>query len=157
MLKLQPGLTRSAPGVSCCITDVCRQARRPKAIGFTVETPAADVVDFGTEFSVDVAGGASEVHVFEGLVQVQPRSTEWHEATGSAVDLRTSQAVMIDNARPSSPSRSNWRRTGSSARSTSLLAGTRALSNGSHLWRFTGWRSAIRGSLACRHNTRALC
>ncbi len=65
----------------------------PDGVGFVVETPKAEVIDFGTEFSVDVADGASEVHVFEGLVRVQPKSR-----TGNAVDLRTSQAVMIDNA-----------------------------------------------------------
>jgi hypothetical protein len=69
----------------------------PEGVGFTVETPEAEVVDFGTEFSVDVAGGASEVHVFEGLVRVQPRSPTG-EKMGGSVDLRTSQAVMIDNA-----------------------------------------------------------
>ena len=51
----------------------------PEGVGFTVETPEAEVVDFGTEFSVDVAGGASEVHVFEGRVRVQPRSPSWRE------------------------------------------------------------------------------
>ena len=44
----------------------------PEGIGFTVETPEAEVVDLGTEFSVDVEGGASEVHVFDGLVRVNP-------------------------------------------------------------------------------------
>lgn len=68
----------------------------PEGVGFAVETPEAEVVDFGTEFSVDVAGGASEVHVFEGRVRVQPRSPSGAK-TGNAVDLRTSQAVMIDN------------------------------------------------------------
>jgi ferric-dicitrate binding protein FerR (iron transport regulator) len=68
----------------------------PEGVGFTVETPEAEVVDFGTEFSVDVAGGASEVHVFEGRVRVQPRSPSGAKK-GNAVDLRTSQAVMIDN------------------------------------------------------------
>jgi ferric-dicitrate binding protein FerR (iron transport regulator) len=68
----------------------------PEGIGFTVETPEAEVVDFGTEFSLDVAGGSSEVHVFEGRVRVQARSLSG-ERTGDAVDLRTSQAVMIDN------------------------------------------------------------
>ncbi len=69
----------------------------PEGVGFTVETPEAEVVDFGTEFSVDVDGGASEVHVFEGLVRVQPRSPTG-EKMGDSVDLRSSQAVMIDNA-----------------------------------------------------------
>jgi len=69
----------------------------PEGIGFTVETPDAEVIDFGTEFSVDVESGASEVHVFEGLVRVQPRSRK-DGKVGKAVELQTSQAVKIDNA-----------------------------------------------------------
>ncbi len=69
----------------------------PEGIGFTVETLAAEVIDFGTEFSVEVESSASEVHVFEGMVRVLPRSPSGTK-TGSAVDLRTSQAVMIDHA-----------------------------------------------------------
>lgn len=66
----------------------------PEGIGFAVETPEAEVVDFGTEFSVDVESGTSEVHVFNGLVRVQPRSKEGIES-GDAVDLRTAQAIKI--------------------------------------------------------------
>ncbi len=69
----------------------------PAGVGFTVETPEADVIDFGTEFSVDVESGTSEVHVFDGLVRVQPRTRKGGEAR-DAVDLRTSQAVKIDDA-----------------------------------------------------------
>ena len=68
-----------------------------EGVGFTVDTPDAEVVDFGTEFSVDVESGASEVHVFEGLVRVQPRSRKDGKA-GQAVDLYSTQAVKIDNA-----------------------------------------------------------
>jgi hypothetical protein len=74
----------------------------PEGIGFTVETPAAEVIDFGTEFSVEVESGASEVHVFEGMVRVLPRSPSGTK-TGSAVDLRTSQAVMIDHVSDKMP------------------------------------------------------
>ena len=69
----------------------------PEGVGFTVDTPDAEVIDFGTEFSVDVESGASEVHVFEGLVRVQPRLRKDGKA-GQAVDLQSSQAVKIDNA-----------------------------------------------------------
>jgi hypothetical protein len=69
----------------------------PEGIGFTVDTPDAEVIDFGTEFSVDVESGASEVHVFEGLVHVQPRSLKDGRA-GQAVSLQSSQAVKIDKA-----------------------------------------------------------
>ncbi|KAA5542702.1 iron dicitrate transport regulator FecR [Roseiconus nitratireducens] len=67
----------------------------PEGVGFTVETPEAEVIDFGTEFSVDVSASASEVHVFEGLVRVQPRS-RGDIAAANAVDLRASQAVKIE-------------------------------------------------------------
>lgn len=66
----------------------------PEGTGFTVETPEAEVIDFGTEFSVDVESGASEVHVFEGLVRVLPRSHDGEKAR-QPIDLRTSQAVQV--------------------------------------------------------------
>jgi hypothetical protein len=68
----------------------------PEGIGFTVETPEAEVVDFGTEFSVDVEGDASEVHVFDGLVRVSPRGE--NKRTANFIDLRTQQAVRIEKS-----------------------------------------------------------
>ena len=65
----------------------------PEGIGFTVETPEAEVVDFGTEFSVEVGSGESEVHVFDGHVRVQPKASPDQQA--ETVDLRTDQAVRI--------------------------------------------------------------
>lgn len=46
--------------------------------GFIIETPGADVVDLGTEFGVGVDGlsGDSEVHVFDGRVDVHSRGSE---------------------------------------------------------------------------------
>ncbi|MEM1442919.1 MAG: LamG-like jellyroll fold domain-containing protein [Verrucomicrobiota bacterium] len=45
----------------------------PEGIGFTVETPSAEVIDFGTEFAIEVGGDrSSEVHVFDGAVDVKP-------------------------------------------------------------------------------------
>lgn len=70
----------------------------PAGVGFTVETPEAEVVDFGTEFSVDVENSASEVHVFDGLVRVQPRTSD--NKKSQSIDLRTDQAVRIDKSRP---------------------------------------------------------
>lgn len=65
--------------------------------GFTVETPEVEVIDFGTEFSVDVEGGASEVHVFDGLVRVHPGASQRRGLLRS-VDLQASQAVRITDA-----------------------------------------------------------
>lgn len=69
----------------------------PEGIGFSVETPEAEVVDFGTEFSIDVETGTSEVHVFNGLVRVHPRSKVGGEQR-DAVDLRTAQAIKIGDS-----------------------------------------------------------
>ncbi|MDA0808872.1 MAG: FecR domain-containing protein [Planctomycetota bacterium] len=69
----------------------------PEGVGFTVETPEAEVVDFGTEFSVDVEAGTSEVHVFDGLVRVQPRT--WTDGiTREAIDLRADHAIKIEDS-----------------------------------------------------------
>jgi hypothetical protein len=47
-----------------------------QAIGFTVATPCADVVDLGTEFGVTVAvDGRTDVHVLNGKVEVRPPSS----------------------------------------------------------------------------------
>jgi len=67
-----------------------------EGVGFTVETPEAEVIDFGTEFSVDVESGTSEVHVFEGLVRVQPRSRGNVDAS-EGVDLHAFQAMRIED------------------------------------------------------------
>ncbi|MEM1227114.1 MAG: LamG-like jellyroll fold domain-containing protein [Planctomycetota bacterium] len=68
----------------------------PEGIGFTVQTPEAEVVDFGTEFSVDVQSGASEVHVFDGLVRVHP-GRAMTEESAAAIDLKASQAVRVSD------------------------------------------------------------
>jgi len=65
----------------------------PAAKGFTVQTPEADVIDHGTEFGVEVKEGfGSEVHVFEGEVEVKSRTVE-----NDTVRLFTDQATRIDD------------------------------------------------------------
>jgi ferric-dicitrate binding protein FerR (iron transport regulator) len=45
----------------------------PQASGFTIDTPSATITDLGTEIGVVVERrGTSEVHVFEGKVEVRP-------------------------------------------------------------------------------------
>ena len=71
----------------------------PEASGFRVETPSANIVDFGTEFSIDVDDDHSEIHVFDGHVQVQPFATaSGNKPAGASnvIDLKTSQAVRIN-------------------------------------------------------------
>lgn len=43
----------------------------PGAEGFTVNTPAGEVVDFGTRFGLEVAGDRLRAEVFEGRIDVQ--------------------------------------------------------------------------------------
>ena len=64
-----------------------------------METPEADVVDFGTEFSVEVGRGESEVHVFQGHVQVKPKADKMRQPSEPIdlrpIDVRTEQAIRI--------------------------------------------------------------
>ena len=61
-------------------------------IGFTIETPDAEVVDYGTIFSVEVQPeSASEVHVFEGEVEVKPIADRQ-----ASIRLFTDQATRIE-------------------------------------------------------------
>ena len=63
----------------------------PQGHGFTVKTPNAEVVDFGTEFGVEVGSdNQSEVHVFEGEVEV--KTEEWSE---EPVRLYGDQATRV--------------------------------------------------------------
>jgi hypothetical protein len=64
-----------------------------QAIGFTVETPTAKVVDLGTEFGVDVDDQGTAVHVFEGRVVAQFAG----ESGGAQrrIELKTSEAARF--------------------------------------------------------------
>ena len=68
----------------------------PEGVGFTVGTPDAEVVDYGTEFAVEVVGQhSSEVHVFRGEVEVQPKQ---RDTSIDPVRLVTNQATRIDHS-----------------------------------------------------------
>jgi hypothetical protein len=70
------------------------------AVGFTVETPTAQVVDLGTEFGVTAGEGASEVHVFEGEVLVttanEPDPLLLRERRASRIDRMTGTPTGVD-------------------------------------------------------------
>lgn len=67
-----------------------------EGVGFTVETPDAEVVDYGTEFAIEVVGqGSSEVHVFQGEVEVHPKQ---QDTAIDPVRLVTNQATRIDHS-----------------------------------------------------------
>ena len=71
-----------------------------EAAGFTVRTPASDVIDLGTEFAVKVErNGATEVHVLEGEVAFGKPGTPQE----SAELLTAGKAVRYDLARQLEP------------------------------------------------------
>lgn len=63
----------------------------PQAKGFTIRTSRLQLIDRGTEFGLRVdRGGAAEVHVFQGRVELQ--------ASGASRDLIDGTAVRLDSA-----------------------------------------------------------
>jgi hypothetical protein len=71
-----------------------------EAAGFTVRTPASDVVDLGTEFAVVVErGGATELHVLEGEVAYGKPGVRQETADL----LAAGKAVRYDQPKESAP------------------------------------------------------
>ena len=65
----------------------------PSGQGFTVVTPEVDVVDQGTEFGLEVgAGGKTEVHVFDGWVDVVDKEHE----EGKPLPITAGLAIAAD-------------------------------------------------------------
>ncbi|MEM7014529.1 MAG: LamG-like jellyroll fold domain-containing protein [Verrucomicrobiota bacterium] len=79
----------------------------PEGVEFTIETPSAEVIDYGTEFAVGVGrDGASEVHVFQGEVEVQPRMEQsepvrlfTHAATRVEMESSVPMGIELDETR----------------------------------------------------------
>ncbi len=66
-----------------------------RAVGFTVRTPQAVIVDLGTDFGVSVdQDGTTEAHVFTGRVEVAVR-TEATETVQAPKELHVGQAARI--------------------------------------------------------------
>ncbi|HSA12849.1 MAG TPA: FecR family protein [Candidatus Paceibacterota bacterium] len=67
----------------------------PRAVGFTVETPAGKIIDRGTRFGVNVASnGVTETRVFEGKVDVRPAKA----GNGNEESVKQGGAVLLDPA-----------------------------------------------------------
>jgi hypothetical protein len=78
-------------------------ARVPEsAIGFTIETPAGEIIDLGTEFGVHVrADGGMETHVFEGEVEVAlPRQSPRRLTAGTALNVSSTGIAREAPANP---------------------------------------------------------
>ena len=92
-----PATLELTDAMSCSLVRGTLVADVPKsAIGFTVHTPDAKVVDFGTRFGVSTGeDGKYHVQVLEGLVEVSPNATKEAKKlrAGESVDtgLRRSQ------------------------------------------------------------------
>jgi hypothetical protein len=65
--------------------------------GFAVTTPDGSVIDLGTQFGVEVLDGQTRTEVFQGQVELQPRSAAESLTTlsaGQAADLFVSAATI---------------------------------------------------------------
>lgn len=77
----------------------CRRGRLtaevpPQARGFRISTPQLGVEDLGTSFGLAVTDQRTEVHVFDGAVEVQTT------AGGTKNALREGRGVVVENAKP---------------------------------------------------------
>ncbi|MEM9416686.1 MAG: FecR domain-containing protein [Planctomycetota bacterium] len=67
----------------------------PAATGFTVHTPAGDIVDVGTTFGVEVIDGVTtEAEVIDGLIRVAATTADG--GLTAFVDVTDDQAVRLD-------------------------------------------------------------
>ena len=94
-----------------------RGPRAEAATGFRVEIPNATVIDLGTDFAIEaVQGKKSEVHVFNGEVQINLRGSKTsgasplHLTTGEAtrIDYQTGMPSGIDLDEQRFPAKSGW-------------------------------------------------
>ncbi|HEY1171213.1 MAG TPA: LamG-like jellyroll fold domain-containing protein [Verrucomicrobiae bacterium] len=70
----------------------------PHARGFKLGTPKGDIVDLGTDFGLDLSDAASELHVFNGEVELyQPQAQMRKLTTGAAADLTQSAKALVAN------------------------------------------------------------
>ena len=70
----------------------------PHARGFRLGTPKGDIVDLGTDFGLDLTGNSSELHVFNGEVELyQPQAQMRKLLGGSAADLNEKTKAIPAN------------------------------------------------------------
>lgn len=79
-----------------CTAGKLRATVPPHAQGFTIRSPKLHLVDRGPEFGLQVgAGGRTEVHVFQGKVELHDPETG--ERTPPHTELTTGQSVRLDS------------------------------------------------------------
>jgi hypothetical protein len=86
-----------------CARGKLRARVPPHAQGFAVGSPAVNLIDRGTEFGLDVRGGKTEVHVFEGKVDLYDPGAD--PKAPPRTELTTGQGLSVDGAggRPVTP------------------------------------------------------
>ncbi|MCF6313999.1 MAG: FecR domain-containing protein [Verrucomicrobiales bacterium] len=71
-----------------CLSGKVRAHVPPAARGFILRTPKGDIVDLGTDFAVDISDQQSQVHVFEGEIEVHQKEQQVRSlTTGQGFEL----------------------------------------------------------------------
>lgn len=76
-----------------CLRGKVRAHVPPAARGFILRTPKGDIVDLGTDFAVDISDRQSQVHVFEGEIEL-------HQKEQQVRSLRTGQGFELVSRSP---------------------------------------------------------
>ena len=89
-----------------CVRGKLRATVPAQAHGLTIGSPALDLVDLGTEFGMQVDGqDKTEVHVFEGKVELQNTAAERQALVPK--ELTTGQGVRVEGANVLRPIKAN--------------------------------------------------
>jgi hypothetical protein len=69
-----------------------------QAVGFTLDTPTTQIVDLGTEFGVEIAGGGTtEVQVFRGKVELFPNARDNpSQSAKQPIQLQAGSGIRIE-------------------------------------------------------------
>ncbi len=78
-----------------CLSGKIRAHVPPAARGFVLRTPKGDIVDLGTDFAVDISDAKSQVHVFEGEIEV-------HQKEQKTKSFKTGQGFELASRTPTS-------------------------------------------------------
>ncbi|MCB1206769.1 MAG: DNRLRE domain-containing protein [Verrucomicrobiae bacterium] len=90
-----PARLRLVDGINCVLESGTAVAEvGSTALGFTIHTPNARVIDHGTRFAVNVdpSSGATQTQVFDGLVEVEEPGTK------KRISLREGQQTLVASA-----------------------------------------------------------
>jgi ferric-dicitrate binding protein FerR (iron transport regulator) len=88
-----------------CARGKLRATVPPHAQGFTIGSPTMDLVDRGTEFGLDVGGDKTDLHVFQGKVDVYGPGAA--AKTPPRQELTTGQGITATGPGPATPIRTD--------------------------------------------------